>query len=82
MADPKEPAPVAPSSPVQTGFAAFGGGAIGPVIVWLCQACHVTPPPDAVAATIGAILLMTVHWLANRYLNLPAPQPKDAAVAG
>jgi hypothetical protein len=60
MPDPQQ------SSPVQTGVAALSGGAIGPVVVWLCQVAHLTPPPDAVAATIGALLIMGAHFLANR----------------
>lgn len=65
------------ASPVQTGVAALSGGAIGPVVVWFCQVVHLNPPPEAVAATIGALMVMGVHWLVNRF----PPQPAQPAPA-
>ena len=61
-----------PASPVTTGAAAFGGAQVGPVIVWLCTVCHLTPPPDTVAATIGVALLVGAHLLVNRFTAAPA----------
>ena len=53
------------SSPVATGAAAVTGAMLGGVISWLCAALRVAPPPPDVAATIGAVVLVSGHSLIN-----------------
>lgn len=61
-----------------TAGIALTGAQIGQFLMWLCVAAHITPPPEAIAATMGAALLAAGHWAASAYLNRPAADPAPA----
>lgn len=61
------------SGPAQTGAAAITGAMIGSIIVWLCTVAHVAVPPDAVAGSLGAIILTGAHYFNNYLTNRQAP---------
>lgn len=62
------------NSPVATGAAAVSGAMLGGVIVWLCSVLRITPPPEEVAGTLGAIVLVGGHMLVN-WINVRWPAP-------
>lgn len=68
------------NSPVATGAAAVTGAMLGSVIVWLCSAMHVTPPPEEVAGTIGAMILVGGHLIVN-WINVRFPAPMQLTEA-
>lgn len=56
-------------NPIHTGMAATGGAMMGGVVLWVCTVAHVNPlPPPEVADTVGAVVLMGLHYVAN-WLN-------------
>lgn len=62
-----------PTSPVQTGMAAFAGSQLGPVVVYFAQVVHLPPPNDNVAATIGALMVMITHFAMQRFFSEKPP---------
>ncbi len=62
------------NSPVATGAAAVTGAMLGGVIVWLCSVMHIAAPPEEVAGTIGAMILVVGHMVVN-WVNVRWPPP-------
>lgn len=54
------------STPTTTGAIAISGAMLGGVIIWACQAAHITAPPIEVAGTLGAVILAVGHALLTR----------------
>ena len=66
-------------NPTVTGGLTLDGSQVGPVVQYLSQLAHVTPPSDQVAALIGVAALTGAHamWV---FINTRFP-PRVAPVA-